>query len=500
MQQRKKISTPVYFPLTLSEAEIKSNGNSNVNYKLSSVLIHLGTASGGHYKAYIYSKGKWYEYDDANVLELSDDDVKKLFWCTSPQDVEAKNTGEPTDLIMKGFSIYEGAYMLVYQVDNANTAAEESFEIVSSIPSEIVQEVKSANEQLAVLRRANEVHKLMTELSCFKINADSGSHVKPSNITLTPVTCHLIGLKSLNDALEMIYDAFVKNGVINPSEVTISMCRLRRYNPSSRMVGETFTSKESSSLTDLGLSPLSSLAMEVLSPGGTFTDFNPKEVEVRLLEWKDNKLPIQDDGHSDIFINVVGEENATVGGLRSKVAEYYQISDINRIILAKNDVKSSYLELSEDASLLTSGYNVHSGDDVIVCILPDGQSRFNGKGIEVTKALQAQKRSITIFYNTPSNTNEGEGFGGATYGHSIAVSLDETLGDLKKSLGQALNMSVDTFYLRRNANSPQLKKLNKSLDEIGFVDQGIVHIQVIFSLFLPSHLFIFVVRTTNRSR
>lgn len=382
--------------------------------------------------------------------------------------------------------------MLVYQVDNATTTAEENTDIASAIPPEIAQEVKSANEQLATFRRANEVHKLMTELSCFKITADSGSHVKPSNITLTPVTCHLIGLKTLNDALGMIYDAFVKNGVINSSEITLSMCRLRRYNPSSRMVGETFTSRETQSLTDLGLSPLSSLALEVLSPGGTFTDFNPKEVEVRLLEWKDNKLPIQDDGHTDVFINVIGEENATVGGLRSRVAEYYAVSDVNRIILARNDVKSSYLELSEDASLLTSGYNVHSGDDVIVCVLPEGQSRFDGKGVEFTKALQAQKRSITIFYNTPTATNEEEGFGGGvSYDHSVAVCLDDTLGELKKLISQALKISIDSFYLRRNANSPQLKKLNTSLDDIGFVDQGIVHVQVI-TLFIGFHLIIIV--------
>jgi hypothetical protein len=381
---------------------------------------------------------------------------------------------------MKGFSVYEGAYMLVYQVDDAASVEAECTDIVPFIPPELVQEVRAANEQLATLKRANEVHKLMTELSCFKITADIGSHVKPSNITLTPVACHLIGTKSLTDALEMIYEAFVKSGVLIPAEVSISMCRLRRYNPSSRMVGETFTLRESSSLSELGLSPLSSLAMEVLAPGGTFADFNPKEVEVRLLEWKDNKLPSP--MVADIFVNVVGEENATTAGLRSRVAQYFGVSDEARVVLAKNDTKSSFIELSEDTSLLTSGYNVHSGDDIIVCVLPEGQSRLSGKGAEFTAALQAQKRNITIFYNSiGSSSTEDDSFAGASYDHSIVVSLDSSLGDLKTLIGSASKIATDSFFFRRNANAPQLKALSKSLEDLGFVDQGVVHVQVSIS-------------------
>lgn len=412
------------------------------------------------------------------MLELSEEEQKKLFWCNSAKDAEAKEAADQIDLVMKGFSIYEGAYMLVYQIDDDAASQEEGADIASAIPLELSQEVKAANEQLVTMKRANEVHKLMTELSCFKLIADVGSHVKASNVTLTPVSCHLIGLKSLNDALVMIYDTFVKNGVINPSEVSLAMCRLRRYNPSSRMVGETFTSRESLSLSELGLSPLSSLAMEVLSPGGTFTDFNPKEVEVRLLEWKEGKLPSAEDAVADVFVSVVGEENATVAGLRSRVAQYFGVPDENRIILARSDVKSSFLELSEDVSLLTSGYNVHSGDDVIVCVLPEGQSRLGGKGAEFTVALQAQKRNITIFFNS-LNAEGDDGFAGVNYDKSLVVSLDATLGDLKKLIGTTLGLSDESlFFFRRNANSPQLKKLNKSLEDIGFVDQGIVHVQV----------------------
>lgn len=374
---------------------------------------------------------------------------------------------------MKGFSIYEGAYMLVYQVDDAASMEEESLDIKLNIPSELVDEVKVANEQLSTLKRANEVHKLMTELSCFKLTADVGTHVKPHNITLTPITCHLIGLKSYDETLKIVYDSFVRIGVIDSSQVSINMCRLRRYNPSSRMVGETFTGKESNSLVDLGLSPLSSLALEVLSPGGTFADFNPKEVEVRLIEWKNNQLALTDDSVVDVFVNVIGDENANVLGLRNRVAQYFGITDLNRIILAKSDVKSSYIELSEDTYLLSSGYNIRSGDDIIVSVLSEGETRHNGKGLEFTTKLQALKRNITISYNLPDSNIDS-----ILYDQTIKISLDSTLGDLKNCISSVIKQPVNSFFIRRNPNSPQLKKLNKTLEEVGFVDQSVVYVQL----------------------
>jgi len=473
-QQRKKILSPVYFPQILSGKSIKPDDAAE-DYKLRAVLVHSGTASGGHYKAYIQSKGTWFEYDDSTVSELSKEDEQKLFWFSKPDDVN-ENAPDSSDFIMKGFSVYEGAYMLLYQRDSKTLADEENTAV--SIPSELVDQVKSANDHLNQLKKAYEVHKLMTEVRCFKIVADMGSHVKANNIALPPTTSYIIGSKSLDDAKQIVYDSFVRSGVIDTSTTDMSMCRLRRYNPSSRVVGETFTNRESSSLASLGLSPLCSLALEVLSPGGTFADFNPKEVEVRLLEWKDNKLPTPDDEVADVFVTVAGEENATVGALRNKTAEVFSVSEADRVVLATMDSKSHYVELGDDSAILSTDCRVHSGDDVVVHILPDGQSRIGGRGEEVLKALEAQKRNIRISFNSlEEKQTEGDDIATVTYDRSLTTSLDNTLGDLKKIIASELGVSVDSFFLRRNANAPQLKKLNKTLDDLGFVDLSVIHVQ-----------------------
>lgn len=48
-------------------------------YELFSILIHSGSAMGGHYYAYIrsFQDGKWYKFNDSTVTEIPDDQVKE---------------------------------------------------------------------------------------------------------------------------------------------------------------------------------------------------------------------------------------------------------------------------------------------------------------------------------------------------------------------------------------------------------------------------------------
>lgn len=50
-------------------------------YELYSVLVHSGSAMGGHYYAYIKSldDGKWYNFNDANVTTLSLEEIQKVY-------------------------------------------------------------------------------------------------------------------------------------------------------------------------------------------------------------------------------------------------------------------------------------------------------------------------------------------------------------------------------------------------------------------------------------
>ena len=46
-----------------------------------SVLIHSGSALGGHYYAYIksFEDGNWYNFNDTNVSQIKPDEIPKTF-------------------------------------------------------------------------------------------------------------------------------------------------------------------------------------------------------------------------------------------------------------------------------------------------------------------------------------------------------------------------------------------------------------------------------------
>ena len=54
-------------------------------YELFSILIHSGSAMGGHYYAYIrsFEDGKWYNFNDSNVSVIPvgsvNDEISKMF-------------------------------------------------------------------------------------------------------------------------------------------------------------------------------------------------------------------------------------------------------------------------------------------------------------------------------------------------------------------------------------------------------------------------------------
>jgi hypothetical protein len=456
-QRRTKISNPVYFTAELAGSALKPDDTNK--YKLKAILLHTGTAHGGHYKALVQNKGVWFEYDDSTVTELSKEDEDKLFWYHSPSDVEGRI----------GSSVYESAYMLIYQHDDDSTASLESEDV--TVPADLVEQVNAANAKLHKLKKANAVHKMMTEVTSFKINADVGSHVKASNISPVPTVNFLLSSCTLQKALETVHKSFTESGTLE-SDTELSRCRLRRYNAASRMVGETFNGREESSLMDLGLFPLCSLALEVVSPGGTFADFNPKEVEVRVVEWKEG---VKDTPSEDVFVLISGDDSASVGALRKETAQHFKV-DENRVVMLKAlpQAVSHYSVLEHDAMLLSDSL-VTSGDDVIVHILQEGESR-EGKGEDIISKMIVEKRSISILFNVPSaDDNADTEF---CYDKSVGVLLDATLGDLKDLIATELNLSANDFHVRRNHSAPQLKALNKTLEVLNFVDQSIIHVQL----------------------
>jgi ubiquitin carboxyl-terminal hydrolase 47 len=58
---------------TQLESKIELSENSPFVYELYSIMIHSGSASGGHYYAYIkdFAKGEWFCFNDQSVTRVT---------------------------------------------------------------------------------------------------------------------------------------------------------------------------------------------------------------------------------------------------------------------------------------------------------------------------------------------------------------------------------------------------------------------------------------------
>ncbi len=116
-------------------------------YELYSVLVHRGSALGGHYYAYIksFESNKWYEFNDSSVTQIDETEVKKTFG-DAPQPDNWRGRGG-----MSSYNYGANAYMLMYRrvaAQNTPTIKKED------VPQELRDRIQ--DEEIRFKRKAEE--------------------------------------------------------------------------------------------------------------------------------------------------------------------------------------------------------------------------------------------------------------------------------------------------------------------------------------------------------
>jgi hypothetical protein len=106
----------VEFHESLDMSPYASQSQGGGEYRLQSVLVHTGTAHGGHYRAYVRDSatGSWLDCNDAVVCELKESEIQALFWRDGSRPTSASGQSGST-AAFKLDSLYENAYMLRYE-------------------------------------------------------------------------------------------------------------------------------------------------------------------------------------------------------------------------------------------------------------------------------------------------------------------------------------------------------------------------------------------------
>ncbi|XP_066582168.1 ubiquitin carboxyl-terminal hydrolase 47 [Prorops nasuta] len=173
-------------------------------YELFSIMIHSGSASGGHYYAYIkdFRTQDWLCFNDQSVSEITHDDIQKSYG------------GGPTRAYFSGaYSTSTNAYMLMYrQIDPARNALPMQSQDFPPHIHELLKKIKETED----FDRTRKKHIKLPKMEAFCFH--------PVEEKLVFVKLYALSNETLAEATEDFYKKFNLEDV-----VSLDQCRLVNF-------------------------------------------------------------------------------------------------------------------------------------------------------------------------------------------------------------------------------------------------------------------------------
>lgn len=187
-------------------------------YELFSIMIHSGSASGGHYYAYIrdFDKNLWFCFNDQSVSPITEDDIKKTYG------------GGPQRAYYSGaYSSSTNAYMLMYrQIDKDRNCRAMA---VNNFPPHIQQLLASMRQKEEEERLNRKKEDNMVKITVWCNHPDGLQELKIS--TLSDST--------LAELAQHAYNRFKLDGLVDVND-----CRIVPYNKMHKCIDCSFESEE----------------------------------------------------------------------------------------------------------------------------------------------------------------------------------------------------------------------------------------------------------------
>lgn len=305
----------------------KSPSVSNFNapgpyvYDLFAIMIHSGSASGGHYYAYIkdFNSCKWYSFNDQTVSPITQDDIQKSF-----------GGGSTKTYYSGAYSSSTNAYMLMYrQVDSSkNTSPIKEEEFPDHI-KELVAKIRDSD--------GGRSSKVDTDTAHVKVYFDN-----PKTRVIKSYKMFLLNESTLAEALEEAYRVLKVKGI-----VPIERCRLVAYDRQREWIEKSFEGLENERIDDTmrQLKRSSELLLETREEHEVFEPYLPDGLMTKVYHV--NMATRDVDGPISVRVS----KSQTVLDFKEIVARKLKLN-AKHVILALNDYKEgSKMLTNNDASL-----------------------------------------------------------------------------------------------------------------------------------------------------
>ncbi|KAK1890620.1 Ubiquitin carboxyl-terminal hydrolase 47, partial [Dissostichus eleginoides] len=233
-----------------------------LTFELFSVMVHSGSAAGGHYYACIksFTDGQWYSFNDQHVSKITLDDIRKTYGGSSGS----------RGYYSSAFASSTNAYMLIYRLKDASKNAKyfDADDFPEHVKS-LVQKEKESEEQE---KRQREIERNTCKIKLFCMRP-----VK----TMMESKLEVHKDKTLREATEMAYKLMELDGA-----VPLDCCRLVKYDEFHEYLERSYEGEED---TPMGMllggvksSYMFDLLLEIRKPEQVFQPYKPGEVMVKV--------------------------------------------------------------------------------------------------------------------------------------------------------------------------------------------------------------------------
>ena len=189
-------------------------------YELFSIMIHSGSASGGHYYAYIkdFDKNQWLCFNDQSVNRITEDDIKKTYG------------GGPQKGYYSGvYTSSTNAYMLMYrQIDKERNCAAMKVEEFPPHMQKLLHHMRN-KEKTDRINKEKQNNSFRLTVNCYNPYTDE----------LMDVRISLFRDSTLEDAAITAHRRFKLDGIVEVED-----CRMVIYNKKQSCIDCSFESDD----------------------------------------------------------------------------------------------------------------------------------------------------------------------------------------------------------------------------------------------------------------
>uniref|UniRef100_A0A673G0B4 Ubiquitin carboxyl-terminal hydrolase 47 n=1 Tax=Sinocyclocheilus rhinocerous TaxID=307959 RepID=A0A673G0B4_9TELE len=339
---------------------------SSLTFELFSVMVHSGSAAGGHYYACIksFSDSQWYSFNDQHVSKITQDDIRKTYG---------------------GSSGSRGYYSSAFARCTLCVFAE--FLEVEDFPEHIKRLMQREKESEEQEKRQREIERNTCKIKLFCMH--------PVKMMMVENKLEVHKDKTLGEATEMAYKLMDLEGV-----VPLDCCRLVKYDEFHEYLERSYEGEEDMPmgllLGGVKSSYMFDLLLEIRRPDQVFQPYKPGEVmvKVHVVDLKSESIAAP--------VSVRAYLNQTITEFKQLIAQATGLcAETMRVVLERcyNDLRLLYVPnktLKAEGFFRSNKVFVESSDST------DHQAVFTDSVL--WKLLDRHGNTIRLFVSLPEQS------------------------------------------------------------------------------------------------